>query len=230
MDSIKKNNKSETEERPPEHVHLEALKVKQLKAILKERGLPVSGRKAKLIERLRNPPVGPKPKSWQHSEAKKDLKRALLDPNSPIHKMSLEEILGTDERYKRYPLFKKYYKDLKKKVEEEKRAVNIDDLAAREHLMSYPTPGTNARGYPNWKGHPAKGLLEVDVANKLNEKMKPKELRGTREEYKQFPIDVFGKRVNQEADKQRTSSYWADKRNKKAMKRYLQQIKERAAE
>ena len=107
----------------------------------------------------------------------------------------MEDILDIDERYKRYPLFKKCYEDLTRKVKEEKRAVEMDDLVARMHLMSYPTPLTNARGCPNWKGHPVKALLEVDVANTLNEKFKPKELRGTRDGYKQFPLDVFGKQV-----------------------------------
>ena len=99
---------------------LEGMKKDQLKALLKERGLPVSGNKAELIDRLKNPPSGSKPKSWQHSDAKKTLKKALLDPKSPIHTMSVEEILGTDARYKQYPKFKTYYESLKQKVEADK--------------------------------------------------------------------------------------------------------------
>ena len=44
-------------------LNLETLKVPQLKALLKEKGLPVSGRKDELIKRLRSLPVGPKPKA-----------------------------------------------------------------------------------------------------------------------------------------------------------------------
>ena len=222
-------DESKRKELPQEQSPFEKLNVKELKALLKGRGLPVSGRKADLVDRLRNPLTGPKPKLWQHSGAKKDLKRALLDPNSPIHNMSVEQILGMDARYKQYPKFKKYYEDLKEKVEEEKRVVEIDDLAARMHLMSFPTPHMNARGYPNWKGHPAKELLEVDVAKKLQDKMKPVELQKTRNEYKEFPLHVFRKHLYQEVDKQRGSAYWADKRNKKALKKYLERVKERAA-
>ena len=42
-------------------LNLEILKVPQLKALLKEKGVPVSGHKDELNKRLRNPPVSPKP-------------------------------------------------------------------------------------------------------------------------------------------------------------------------
>jgi hypothetical protein len=64
--------------------------IKQLKSLLQKKGLPVTGQK--------------KPnKPWQHRTAKKDLKRALLDPKSPIHDMSMEQIHASDNRYKQYP-------------------------------------------------------------------------------------------------------------------------------
>ena len=56
-----------------EAMNLEAMTVPQLKALLREKGLPVSGRKTKLIKTLMSPPTGPKPKPRQHSDAKKTL-------------------------------------------------------------------------------------------------------------------------------------------------------------
>lgn len=209
----------------------EGMKVKELQSLLKQKGLPVTGRKAELIDRLKNASSnGPKPKAWQHSNAKKDLKRALLDPNSPIHNMSVEDIRDSDERYKKYPNFLKYYRDLKAHVEAEKKRVQADDIAAELYIKNNPRPSKNERGYPYWDTHPAKTLLEVDVANKMNEKMKPAQLRNTRDAYKEFPMDIFTKRVNQEVSKQKAARFWAYKRNKRGMKKYLQEVSTRAQE
>ncbi len=161
---------------------------------------------------------GPKPKPWQHSTAKKDLKRALLDPKSPIHGMSMEQIRASDNRYKQYPSFPKYYK-----------RVRLDDMLVRMHLRDCPRPAHANRGYPHWNTHAAKALLEVDVLNDLHKEKKPQELQKTRRVYREFPKDVFAKRVSQEVSKQRASRFWADKRNKSGMKKFLEDVAKRAA-
>ena len=142
--------------------------------------------------------------------------------------MSVENIRKSDDRYKQYPNFPKYYKDLTERVALEKERVKLDDVVARRHMRDFPRSSLNKRGYPHWDTHAAKELLEVDVANKLHERMKPRKLRDTRDAYKEFPKDVFTKRVNQEAAKQRAARFWADKRNKKGMKKYLQDIARRS--
>ena len=215
-----------------------SLKVKQLQSLLRQRGLPVTGRKSELVERLKNGGKGglkarssnttPKPKAWQHSDAKKDLKRALLDPSSPIHYMTLENIRKSDDRFGQYHNFAKYYRNLKKLVEEEKRRVHQDDIAAAKFMKSNPRSYLNQRGYPHWNTHAAKAILEVDVANNLHLKMKPHQLRGTNKAYKDFPSEVFAKRVSREVSKQKAAQFWAYKRNKRGMKKYLKDISERA--
>ena len=82
--------------------------------------------------------------------------------------MSVEEIRNTDNRYKQYPKFEKYYKDLKDKVEAEKLQVKMGDLAAKVRMIIFPTTRLNAKGYPTWHIHPTQSLLEVDVVNKLH--------------------------------------------------------------
>ena len=206
----------------------EDMKVPQLKHLLKERGLPVSGRKSELIERLERPPTKKPEKAWQHSEEKKRLKRALLDDKSPIHDMSIEEVRNSDAGYSQYPKFEKYFKDLKARVKAEKRQVEVDDLAAKMHLLAFERGPMNAKGYPYWDTHPAKTLLEVDVANKLHEQMKPSKLRKTRSEYMEFPADVFRQNVGNEIKKQNGAAFWAYKRNKRGMKKYLNELKERS--
>ena len=58
--------------------------------------------------------------------------------------------------------------------------------------------------------------------------MKPIELRMTRQEYQPFSVEIFTVRVNKEVVKQRTARFWAHKRNKENLMKYLQDVKERA--
>ena len=142
--------------------------------------------------------------------------------------MNIAEIRNTDDRYKQYPKFAIYCKDLMAQVAVEMRQVRLDNIAAEQHMRDFPRHHLNKRGYPHWDTHAARELLEVDVANKLHEKMKPQKLRYTRNAYKEFSIDVFRKRVNQEAAKQRAAKFWAHKSNKKGMKKYLEDVNDRA--
>ena len=110
----------------------------------------------------------------------------------------------------------------------EKKQVQQDNIAVENHLKDFPRSHLNKRGYPHWDDHAAKELLEVDVANKMHTQKTPQEFRDTRDAYKEFPEDVFAKRINNEVAKQRAAKFWAFKRNKRGMKKYLQNINDRA--
>jgi len=200
--------------------------VDELKDLLKLEGLPLSGNKPDLIWRLQNYSGEPKPaKKWQYSQAKKDLKKALLNPISPLHKMSADEIHMSDEKYKQYPLFQTYLEDLKKCIKEEKACVEMDDLAVKMHLLSFPRSALNKRGYPHWDDHPAKKLIESDVANGLHNNYKSaSEFRDTRPEYKPFPVEIIAKRVNDEVKRQKAEAVWAHKRSKVSMKNHVNNV------
>ena len=88
----------------PTKESLEQLKVNDRQYLLRKEGLPVSGRKSDLIERSANPLYrGPKPKAWQYSDTKKDLKQELLKPSSPLHSMTAKEVQNTNKSFK-FPL------------------------------------------------------------------------------------------------------------------------------
>ena len=72
-------------------------------------------------------------------------------------------------------------------------------------------------------------LLEVDVLNNVHKIKKPHELQQTRREYREFPKEVFAKRVSREVEKQRAALFWADKRNKRGMKKFLEDVAKRAS-
>jgi len=211
------------------------LTVNQLKTILRAKGFPVSGKKAELINRLElseydgrgartNSIPKQQPKPWQHSTAKKELKRALLDPTSNVHSISVEEVHRSNDQYKLYPNFPKYYRALQLHIEEEKMQVIADDIAAADQMKQNPRHRLNKRGYPHWDTHIAKILLERDIANKVHEKMSPQQLRMTRDAYKEFPPRVFGQQVQAEKTKQRAAKFWALKRNKEGLIRHMNKL------
>ena len=209
------------------------LTVKQIQVLLREKGCTVSGNKAELIDRLEAANSSgcgreeskksglTKPKPWQHSSTKKELKRALLDPTSPIHNMTIDEIHKSHNGYKQYPNFPKYYRKLKARVDEEMAQVKADDIAVEEHLRNNPRKELNRRGYPHWDTHAAKRILQSDIANKSQERWTPSQLRKTQDVYKESNPEVFAKRVSSEIAKQKAAKFWTVKRNKKGMMKYL---------
>ena len=70
-------------------------------------------------------------------------------------------------------------------------------------------------------------MLETDIANGLHKVRKPRQIWKIWDEYKVFPKAVFVKRVHHEITKQSAAKFWGIKRNKKGMKRYLEDIEKR---
>ena len=90
----------------------------------------------------------------------------------------------------------------------EREHVQLDDMLVQMHLRDCPRPAHANRGYPHWNTHAAKAFLEVDVSNDLHKEKKPQELGKTRRrEYREFPKDIFAKRVSQEVAKQRAARF-----------------------
>ena len=202
---------------------LEEMNVKELKNLLKLEGLPVGGNKSDLIARLRAYSGKPKPEvDWQYSTAKKKLKKQLLDSSSSVHKMTAEEVWHSDPDYTQYPMFLSYLESLKKRVNDEKKAVKEDDKIADLYYVHFPRNALNKRGYPHWDGHRAAELLAADIENNLHIGKSANKLRATREEYKEFPKDVFSHRLYNEKTKHKAKGFWVHGRNKKGMKKYLQ--------
>jgi len=163
---------------------------------------------------------------WVKSEAKRCLKKQLLDPNSPFHKMSAKEVHASDPRYSTYPIknFTTNLRNLKTKIATTKAQVEFDDKAVADHQQLFPRKSLTKRGYPHWNKHPAKKHLEDDVRDGTAKSLPPKELRMTRSSYQKFPAKIFCRRVQDEKRKQREAAFWVDKRNKKAMRRHIDEV------
>ena len=164
---------------------------------------------------------------WAKSEGKQHLRKELWKDDSSYHKMSVDDIHASDARFCDYPIknFKTNVRNLKKKVKDTKVRVDFDNKAVAEHKRRFPRQPKTKGGYPHWNDHNAREHLEDDVRNGIADTMAPNDLRKTRESYREFPVVVFCKRVHAEKRKQREAKFWVEKRNKKALKRYM---KERA--
>ena len=169
-----------------------------------------------------------KPPKWKVSEGKKYLEKELEDANSHFHQMRIEDIHRSDSRFSDYPLknFKTNFKSLKKRIDATKERVQFDNLAVAEHLANYNRPQLTHGGYPHWNAHQAKQLLEKHVRDGTANRMAPRELRGMAGAYKDFPADVFAKRVHSEKQKQKGDAFWVEKRNRKGMKQRLTEVNE----
>jgi hypothetical protein len=93
------------------------------------------------------------------------------------------------------------------------------------HLLSFPRSALNKRGYPHWDDHPAKKLMESDVANGLHKNYRSaSEFRDTRPKFKPFPVEIIAKRVNNEVKRQKAEAFGAHKRSKVSMKNHVNNV------
>lgn len=189
---------------------LRAMKVNELKAILRGRGQKVGGKKEELIARL----LGlekTKPKSIEKSCIPKLLLEDIFKGNdlqdndgSP---MDAEALYHSRVQYRRYPLDE--FADLLEKKREEYAenmayATRIDELVAKQLNAIGGMAVTTNRGCISWRVHPAKELLRQDMEKGLHKSMSPALLFSTRDEYKTLHPDpstalkVFRQRIAQE--------------------------------
>ena len=79
------------------------------------------------------------------------------------------------------------------------------------HKEHFPAPSHNHRGVPRWNGSEAERLLKLDVLERKNEVMEPKDLRATRIKYQVYQPDVFRKHIHQEVRAQKLRKQYSNK-------------------
>ena len=200
----------------------------QLKAKLKAKGLPVSGIKKELIERLLHPNKHKKVVDWKKSKAKALLIKRLQDRNSRLHKMTPKQIYESHDWFQEYPFdrFKENVTSLMKAIHENFAIVDSDIEIVREELRNFPQSNTGCRGYPRWDKHPARSLLRKDIEDGKYQLGQAKQFQQTRAEYCEFPSDVFRSHIHQERRRQREKPMKVIQRNKKAQKQHDKEVEE----
>ena len=75
------------------------------------------------------------------------------------------------------------------------------DAKAFELFRKYhPRAATDRRGDPFWDGSEAQQLLNLDIDNNKHKEMTPLQLYQSREEYRQWKLEVFRGHIHQEKD------------------------------
>jgi len=161
------------------------------------------------------PPKEKELEPWRNSRGKKILRKGIVDGIYP-ESMPVEVIHQSHELFKERPLvrFKDNLKNLRAAIAREQGRADADEAALKHDLQIHPTPA-NSKDYPRWAGSAAAAHLKADVDAGLHKQMAPKELRQTRKEYEEFPLDVFRNHITQEVRSRTTSAYWLNIMKKK---------------
>jgi len=160
----------------------------------------------------------PKPPPWRYSDAKKQLKKDILD--GTIDGKSAKEVHCMRPEYHQYIYsnFSTNLKNLRELLDKEQTRADSDAVAFA-HDEALGLLGKNNKPYPRWQGTEAERLLQIDIDNNKHISMKPKALQASRPEYAPYPGKVFSDHIQQEVRARYERPYWmARKAEKEARK------------
>ena len=163
-----------------------------------------------MTETSEEPPPPPPLSPWRYSKTKKQLIKDIKDGN--IDWMPPKEVHAFRPEYEKRPYtnFRNNLKNLRDSLHmfiglaDEDEAALLHDEALNLRKNSKP--------YPRWHGSEAEGLLKVDIDNGLYVPKKARELHNSREEYQEFPLEVFRGHIHQENRSRRERPYWLARR------------------
>lgn len=162
---------------------------------------------------------------------KKSIARAMLEAEilcGTVTEQSDAAIVQlNNEEYQKYDKkrFKSNLRNLIGALKKRESLALFDNQAVANDRSLLPrqdaTSSRNGLQYPFWDTSKAREYLALDVANNVHLTMKPMILWNSREEYKEFPPEVFAKHIHQERAKGRKSLFWLkiDEKKKKKNKK-----------
>jgi hypothetical protein len=118
--------------------------------------------------------------------------------------MKPSEVWASDEQLKHYDKnnFCLNLQSLKETIESNIKCIDFDNKALVSHNINYPPSKIINHGNVNMYRHPAKKLLELNVAEGKANEIKPAELKKKRPEYKDFGLIQWCNAVNKDNSKQ----------------------------
>jgi hypothetical protein len=163
---------------------------------------------------------------WRKAEAREIILDDLRSGKLPL----TEEELPTWEAWESYQgmpefghvvysQFEARLKDHRKQVSRSLGSATLQQQAYEHDRQLHPPQTHNQHGKRNFNMSSAKPLLVEDVQNELHESMTVEELWLSREEYQEWEIGVFRRRLSQQIRASKFLYYLEYKRAKKALKR-----------
>ena len=162
-----------------------------------------------------------KENGWRGSKAKDLLLKLLMDNKSFIHTKTDSDIHNCHDLFADFEprYFQKNLKKARKVAATKLKHIDATEAEHQREQLAYPPNPITIHGYPRWPDHRASSLLKEDVKNRLAYSIKPKQLRGMRDEYQEFPLEVFRRHVHQEKRAQKEGPYWIHKMRKDAQRK-----------
>jgi len=109
-----------------------------------------------------------------------------------------------------YDFFAKRLESLQESLGELKELAQIDAQALAHDLALGMRK--NSKPYPVWQGSVAERMLKEDLEAGADLVMKPEQLKATRPEYKDWPLDVFRNHIHQELRERKERPYWLNRK------------------
>lgn len=164
---------------------------------------------------------------WGDSDAKQHIRQCLEgNENHPYWTMMPSDLYDSNKlmfhQYK-YTNFRSNLSGLKKSIASDRGQILFDEHAVKVEAKAFKREQLTAHGNPFYDTSAARTLLIQDVKDGTAEgyKHRPRDLRATKNEYKQFNPVTFTKHFNRELRRQKEEVGWQHKRNLKGSKKNL---------
>jgi hypothetical protein len=111
-----------------------------------------------------------------------------------------------------YERFRNNLLYLRKDITAKMALASSDSAALANDRSIHPKRAANHRGEPRWEGSEAERLLRLDMDEGKHQRMKPRELYQTRQQYYgNYPLTVFRGHIGQEEKRRKYIIYLQNK-------------------
>lgn len=171
-------------------------------------------------------------KAWGSSDARAALYAAITEGEIPLERgqtVEKEDLIWDFfclrpevYNYGEFERFRGRLNSLRAIIKAGKSRAEEDLIAYQQFIKNHPKSTMAANGdYPEWEGHKAQELLVQDMADGKHEEMTPMQLRQTRAEYREFPLDVFRSHIYQDIRTEKWLKYLKKARKGDAWKEFI---------